>query len=214
MHDNISDIVASYDQSVEREDRLIERLNAIIQTGRHASGELTWRPQKRWPPVTERELVQAETLLGFRLPALLRRIYREVGNGGFGPGYGLLPLHKIPPGAGPDPTSLVAEYQGMRSFSQKDLDTHYAQEKVKPALWPQGVLILCDWGCNINSCLDCSSSTLPIYRMDSNINFMVEWALEAPSLFDWVEAWIEVGPALLDWEQAPKVAVAQVRKEG
>lgn len=61
-----------------REDILIERLKAIIRTGRHATGEPTWRPQRNWSPVTEEELVQAETQLGFVLPSLLRRIYREV----------------------------------------------------------------------------------------------------------------------------------------
>jgi hypothetical protein len=107
--------------------------------------------------------------------------------------------------------SLVAEYQGMRSFSQKDIDEYFAEEEEKPALWPEGVLTLCDWGCNIYSCLDCSSSDLPIFRMDSNENFMVEWAIEASSLQQWLEAWVD-GKSLfhLDWEQATKIPVSQL----
>jgi hypothetical protein len=40
-------------------------------------------------PVTQEELVAAETALGFRLPEFLRLLYLQVGDGGFGPGYGL-----------------------------------------------------------------------------------------------------------------------------
>jgi SMI1/KNR4 family protein SUKH-1 len=196
----------------QREDILIERLKAIIRTSRHATREPTWRPQRSRSPVTEEELVQAETQLGFVLPSLLRRIYREVGNGGFGPGYGLLPLNELPPNGGDDTTSLVAEYQGMKSFSQQDIDAYFAEEEEKPALWPERVLILCDWGCNIYSCLDCSSSELPIFRMDSNENFLVEWAIEAPSLHQWLERWIDGTLARLDWDQATKVSVSQLGK--
>jgi hypothetical protein len=199
------------DMQEQRENILIERLKEIIRTSRHATGEPTWRPQRSCSPVTEEELMQAETQLGFVLPSLLRRIYLEVGNGGFGPGYGLLPLDEIPPNAVYGMESLVAAYQGMRSFSQKDIDEYFAEEEEKPALWPEGVLILCDWGCNIYSCLDCSSSDLPIFRMDSNENFMVEWAIEASSLQQWLEAWVD-GKSLfhLDWEQATKIPVSQL----
>lgn len=196
----------------QREQRLIERLKEIIQTGCHATGEPTWRPQRNWSPVTEEELAQAETQLGFPLPRLLRRIYLEVGNGGFGPGYGLLPLNELPPNVGPDTASLVAEYQGMRAFSQQDIEEYFAEDEEKPTLWPEHVLILCDWGCNIYSCLDCSPPELPIFRMDSNENFLVEWALEAPSLQQWLERWIDGTLARLDWEQAIKVSVSQVGK--
>jgi hypothetical protein len=76
----------------EHKDRLIARLKEIIQTSRHATGEPIWQHQRSVTPVTMEELAQAEEQLGFALPALLRRIYLEVGNGGFGPGYGLFAL--------------------------------------------------------------------------------------------------------------------------
>jgi SMI1 / KNR4 family (SUKH-1) len=195
-----------------RENTLIERLKEIIRTSHHATGEPTWHCQRNCSPVTEDELVQAETQLGFGLSSLLRRIYLEVGNGGFGPGYGLLPLNEIPPNAVSSTASLVAEYQGMRSFSQKDIEEYFAEEEEKPALWPERVLILCDWGCNIYSCLDCSSSELPIFRMDSNENFLVEWTIEASSFHQWLEMWIDGTLARLDWDQATKVSVSQLGK--
>jgi len=36
--------------------------------------------------------VFAESQLGYRLPTLLRRIYLEVADGGFGPAYGIFPV--------------------------------------------------------------------------------------------------------------------------
>ena len=50
------------------------------------------------PPASAGELAAAEAALGFCLPALLQAVYSQVGNGGFGPGRGLLPIH----GAGPE----------------------------------------------------------------------------------------------------------------
>ena len=196
----------------QRENILIERLKAIIQTSRHATGEPTRHPQRNCSPVTEEELIQAETQLGFALPSLLRRIYLEVGNGGFGPGYGLLPLNEIPPNAVYGMESLGAAYQGMRAFSQKDIDEYFVEEEEKPALWPERVLILCDWGCTIYSCLDCFSSDHPIFRMDSNDNVLVEWAIEAFSLQQWLETWVDGVQADLDWEQATKVSVSLLGK--
>ncbi|WBO69503.1 SMI1/KNR4 family protein [Streptomyces camelliae] len=42
-----------------------------------------------FPPVTPKEVDAAESIIGRPLPELLRRIYTEVGNGGFGPDAGL-----------------------------------------------------------------------------------------------------------------------------
>src|SRR5262245_22903230 len=52
-----------------------------------------------FPPATEVALARAERSLGFALPALLRQVYAHVGNGGFGPAYGLI---GVPGGAKDD----------------------------------------------------------------------------------------------------------------
>jgi hypothetical protein len=193
----------------DRENNLIARLKETIRTNRHPTGEYMWHSQSASPPVTAEEVAQTEMKLGFELPSLLRRLYLEVGNGGFGPGYGLFPLNAFHPST----DSLVTAYLGMRSMSQKDIDEHWTDEEEKPSLWPECVLMICDWGCNIYSCLNCASPDLPILRMDSNVNFLVEWAIEASSLQQWLEAWQD-GKALfaLDWEQATKISVAHLGK--
>jgi hypothetical protein len=193
----------------QRENILVERLKETIRTNRHPTGEYSWHRQTSSSPVTVEELTEAETQLGFELPSFLRRLYLEVGNGGFGPGYGLFPLNDHRPSV----DSLVLAYLSMRSMSQEDIDEHQVNEEEKPALWPERVLMLCDWGCNIYSCLDCSSAHLPMFRMDSNMNFMVEWASEASSLQQWLERWVD-GKLLfhLDWEKAMKVSVSHLGK--
>ncbi|GAA2674253.1 SMI1/KNR4 family protein [Nonomuraea recticatena] len=45
-----------------------------------------------YPPISETDLRACEQRIGQELPELLRRVYTEVGNGGFGPSYDLLSL--------------------------------------------------------------------------------------------------------------------------
>ena len=48
--------------------------------------------------------------------------------------------------------------------------------------------------------------------MDSNENFLVEWAIEASSFHQWLEMWIDGTLVRLDWEQATKFSVSQLGK--
>ena len=72
-----------------------------------------------------------ERLLGFALPPLMRRIYMEIGNGGFGPGYGLIGLTN----GVPDDTGKTgpAIYQQFRR----------AGSEVRNWKWPDRLLPIC-----------------------------------------------------------------------
>ena len=96
---------------------------------------------------TIQDVNRAEASLGFRLQEVLRRICLEVGNGGFGPA--------CPPIL--DVASAAAEYHN----SLRDHARSHPE-------WPPRLLPICDWGCNIYSCLDCSSTHVPIVRVDYN----------------------------------------------
>lgn len=50
---------------------------------------LPFQSDFEWPPATEEELADAEKWFGCPLPPLLRALYVNVANGGFGPGNGL-----------------------------------------------------------------------------------------------------------------------------
>jgi len=86
---------------------------------------------------TSVEIARTEDELGFALPRLLRRIYTEVADGGFGPAYGLFPINRRPGGPGQD-ESLV---EAWKTLSEPPL--------------PSGLLPICEWGCAIWSFLDC-----------------------------------------------------------
>jgi hypothetical protein len=118
-------------------DQILERLRA-----RRASetGRIDMKPV---PPLYEAAtpaLVDAfEQSLGITLPRLLRRIYVEVGNGGFGPGGGLLGLT----GGYPDSDG--------RTLPEK-------YEDLLPEGWREGLLPLFDWGDGAWSAADARTS--------------------------------------------------------
>jgi hypothetical protein len=80
-----------------------------------------------------------EAVLGIRLPLLVRRLYTEVGNGGFGPGHGLLTISLI----SPHDHSISYFYGPFRAARNK-----------KQADWPEGIVPFNHWGDLILSCID------------------------------------------------------------
>jgi len=65
-----------------------------LLAGRPGSTQNPSVPEALPAPASEAALQAAEARLGTPLPALLRRLYGEVANGGFGPGGGLLSIEK------------------------------------------------------------------------------------------------------------------------
>lgn len=160
------------------------------------------------PPLDEATLREAEARLGFTLPTLLRRLYGEVANGDFGPC--LLPLTLPNEGLsrhGVD--TVIAWYRAFRDnpLTEEDLAYLYdpaVDEQLPPAEWPERLLQISDWGCNIYSLADCSQRELPVLRNDNNVSWTI-LAHEAASLHEWLERWLD-GEKLfyLDWGTAPK----------
>ena len=143
------------------EETLIERLNERAHDPERATDEGHGFRDSRGrpvifvaaPPPTSEQLEAAEERLGFPLPALLRRVYLEVGNGGFGPGYGLLGL---PTSQAAADQSSVGKYTALRLLPSKPP-------------WPEKLIPLCEWGCGIASYLDCSRPGVPVVRLDPNM---------------------------------------------
>jgi hypothetical protein len=115
------------------------------------------------PPASVEAVEEAERVIRHSIPPLLRRLYLEVANGGFGPGFGVLGVRGGKPGAnfadiadlyqeGPDPTGQV----------------------------PDGLVLLYDWGCAIWSLVDFRDHSGPMWAMSSgdlysNNMDLVEW---------------------------------------
>jgi hypothetical protein len=133
------------------------------------------------PALTERATVDAESRLGFGLPAVVRELYTEVANGGFGPGYGLLGLID---GARSDTNrDAVEEYLAFRQPDPEDPGWH----------WPEQLLPICHWGCAIYSCVDCSDERADLVRFDPNpvdTDWSIAFAPEGHTILSWLEAWL------------------------
>jgi len=136
---------------------------------------------KPYPPVPVERVQQAELKLGFQLPPLLVRLYVEVGNGGFGPGYGLFGLEG---GFTDDDTNLT----------MPDLYLSWAHPTPGPLPlglpppWPKKLIPICDWGCSMMSCINCSA------REGGKMVFVSDGIQRTPEklTFDqWMEDWIK-----------------------
>jgi SMI1 / KNR4 family (SUKH-1) len=123
------------------------------------------------PCATAEQVEEAEAALGFPLPSLLSRLYQEVGNGGFGPEYQLLPL------IGAEGRTAVSAYQA-----------EHARDR-----WPTGVLPVLDWGCAMYAAVDCTDVQAPILLFEPNAvedDWSNAWFQDADSLSDWLQAWL------------------------
>ncbi len=102
------------------------------------------RKQNANPLLADLAIRDAEVDLGFPIPAPLRRLYLEVGDGGFGPGYG---FYGLASGTEQFPDeNVVYLYTLFRKGDPED-----------PSFsWPHRLLPVLDWGCAIRTCVDCS----------------------------------------------------------
>jgi hypothetical protein len=95
------------------------------------------------PPATAAEVDAAAAALGFAIPPLLRRLYTEVGNGGFGPDYGLEGVPTIPPVS--NTADIVKLYE---MYCREPPPEHAAY------VWPRGWVPLIGGGCLYMECVD------------------------------------------------------------
>jgi hypothetical protein len=105
----------------------------------HKAPELLGQPLPL--PATRRAVQDAETRMGFPVPPLLERLWTEVGNGGFGPGYGLFGVDS-----------------GHVSELSMSIPNIYLQSIADASYdWPKKLVIICEWGCGYFSAIDCTT---------------------------------------------------------
>jgi hypothetical protein len=167
------------------EDTLIEKLKERAYDQKRFIDVPEGFPHRVYPPVSLSQLAMAEQKLGFKLPPLLRRSYLEVGNGGFGPGFGLLALNNE--GAKNYHLNLVDWYLELMNHPHPDFPP-----------WPRQFITVCDWGCGITSLLDWTNPLYPVLRFNGDMydegpyeNVM---KVESASLQCWLEEWLMGSP--------------------
>jgi hypothetical protein len=113
-------------------------------------------PASSSPPATSGLIKSSEKELGFRLPQLLRSLYTEIGNGGFGPFYGFVGVDGgATLGEG---KTLVAMYKEMRNLKSEN----------RIWKWPDRLLPVCSFGGGCWVCIDCKDQKLRLFMFDPN----------------------------------------------
>jgi hypothetical protein len=130
-------------------------------------------------PATPAEIIAAERALGFGIPSLLRRLYLEVGNGGFGPEYGMAGVPTIPPT--PGVADIVALYDQYATP-----DPAYPDWK-----WPPGLVPLISGGCLFFECVNFINPPYSVVMFDGNVaDWRRSFSLVASSLKERLESWL------------------------
>jgi hypothetical protein len=155
------------DEACDRKDDEASDLIHRTRAWARADADEEGRPLRA--PASEALLAETEERLGFTLHPLLRRLYTEVADGGFGPeGLRLLPLERLFPRFDPVPG--------------------------EPRDWPDRSVAVMDIGCAMLSVVDCLDPGGQVLVMDPNAygsNEPEAWMLDAASLEAWLEAWLD-----------------------
>ena len=112
--------------------------------------------RRAFEPASAQAIAEAEQNLDFALPPVLKQVLLEVGNGGFGPGHGLLGVR----GGATDEhgNSMLDLYDGLSATNPDDPGWR----------WPERLVPLCPWGDSTYSCIDCSVPEGQLVTYDAN----------------------------------------------
>jgi hypothetical protein len=137
-------------------------------------------------PASPIALGAAEARLGVALPNLLRRLYLEVANGGFGPGFGIV--------------GVRGGWTTDRGKTIEDLYEEMTDSTTENPrwVWPAGLLPLVDYG-GAFGCIDASTAEGRILDWDPDAlddrgpdgGWSRSFREVAPSLAAWLEAWLD-----------------------
>ena len=125
-------------------------------------------------PADEATVEAVEAVLRLTLPVAMRRVWTEVADGGFGPGYGLLPLARV-----------VKEYGTLRSPGMMPRGRE----------WPAGLLPVLShdpgW-----DCVEASTGRVigwdpeDLSERSSETRFQASFQEVAPSVEAWLDEWL------------------------
>jgi hypothetical protein len=140
--------------------RLLERIKERVATLTRGRSKKT-RALELPPPATAAEIAKAEARLGFQLPPLLKNLYLEIANGGFGPSEGFL---GVPTRKSTFRLSLLKAYRNC---------THGRQ-------WPEHLLPVVYCGCEVFFCIDCDHRTYRVITFDGYLGDLEECDISEP----------------------------------
>ncbi|MBR7834907.1 SMI1/KNR4 family protein [Actinospica durhamensis] len=106
-------------------------------------------------PATLEQVEEAERVLGFRIPPLLRRLYLEVANGWLAKKSG----------------GVIGVPGGHRVADVFDITEMYRDGAEPTGTVPPGVVVIYDWGCAILSLVDFRDPAGPMWAIDNGRYF-------------------------------------------
>lgn len=155
------------DSITSQDQNLIDGIKARIQDPKRLTtmSDKWGYSAQFYPPVTLAVVEAAEQQIGFHLPSLIREIYLQVGNGGFGPGYGIIGLEG---GYEVYEETLAESYLGFQTWEQMFLSERLYEDYLEWE-WEKSYLAYGYWGCNVTTVVDCADPNLSIYSLDSTL---------------------------------------------
>ena len=159
------------------DEEMLQAIKDLVRAGRPRGHEGGPSPQLP-PPASPEAVTEAEQLIGYPLPLLLRRIYLEVANGGLGPGAGI--------------NGLRDGYVSDGHLSMLDTYVAYWAVPEGDPMYllppPRGVVFLTDWGCAHWTLLDCRRPEGRIWGWEEGDRYP-----ENLNLREWLEMWLDGG---------------------
>jgi hypothetical protein len=183
------------DELIARADELGAAMNAPAQ-----------RPLP--PPATPDQLAATEARLGVTLPPLLRRLYLEVANGGFGPGPGIV--------------GVTGGWKTDHGKVIEDLHAVMLEATIENPrwIWPPALVPVVDHS-GVYACTDASTSAGRMVEFDfedldddgPDGGWSRAFREVAPSLEAWLNAWLGAPPADERWAAQEAAAFSGVPEE-
>jgi len=168
----------------EMDSSLLDQLRARASDAARATDDSTRAAARIFPPIDQQSFRLAEARLGFRLPAAVRELYSTVGNGGFGPAYGILGL--IGGATNENGLDAVGLYERFRGPDFGDAQWS----------WPATFIPVGHLGCGMFACVDCSTDDASLIWFEPNPHEDGEPWDDAfvplnISLESWLRHWLE-----------------------
>jgi hypothetical protein len=143
-----------------------DEIIAAVRVQQQLTGRI--RPE----PASLEQVEEAEQKIGYPLPPLLRRLYLEVANGGFGPHWGVVGV--VPNRPSGDDEVIT--------------DLWYGDEPNDPL---HGLIMIYDWGCAVCSLIDVTDPAGPMYVLD-NGRFYSEDMMFRMWIMSWLDGSLEM----------------------
>ena len=141
---------------------------------------------------TEAQIRRAERSMRLTLPPLLRRLYLEVANGGFGPNRAFLGVK----GGFTDEDLGGTLVEAYRNTPKKPIRCPLCEmDDIEHwQTWPDRVVPVVNWGCARFSCIDFGTPGAPMLYWDGDAQphpGPTTLEREEKSLFAWLKSWLK-----------------------